>query len=205
MMENRWERVVLFVSHAFFSFFFFHDITRTFVVCCRGFVKCTVILLYHTDVCMQPSATRVQTFFVCLGVCWVICYRSHHRKSSDTAETLSWCICIYNLLAPLPLPPPHTPNFLRRWTISRSFFNPKIVFKKPPCSSYTTCAIRTGTPLTQVRFPGAARDFSPRVNFQCRLSFGVRTPPVCNRMQLHRCARSRSCKSTSEFGGLWKH
>ena len=25
---------------------------------------------------------------------------------------------------------------------------------------------RTGTPLTLVRFPGAARDFSPRVNFQ---------------------------------------
>ena len=36
---------------------------------------------------------------------------------------------------------------------------------------------RTGTPLTQVRFPGAARDFLPRVNFQCRLSYGVRTPP----------------------------
>ena len=36
---------------------------------------------------------------------------------------------------------------------------------------------RTGTPLMQVRFPGVARDFSPRVNFQCRLSFGVRTPP----------------------------
>ena len=35
---------------------------------------------------------------------------------------------------------------------------------------------RTGTPPTQVRFPGAARDFSPRVNFQCRLSDGVRTP-----------------------------
>ena len=35
---------------------------------------------------------------------------------------------------------------------------------------------RTGTPLTQVRFPSAARDFSPRVNFQCRLSRGVRTP-----------------------------
>ena len=31
-------------------------------------------------------------------------------------------------------------------------------------------------PLTQVRFPGAARDFSPRVNFQSRLSYGVRTP-----------------------------
>ena len=36
---------------------------------------------------------------------------------------------------------------------------------------------RTGTPLTQVRFPGAAMDFSPRVNFQCRLSYGVRTTP----------------------------
>ena len=35
---------------------------------------------------------------------------------------------------------------------------------------------RTGTPLSQVRFPGAAMDFSPRVNFQCRLSYGVRTP-----------------------------
>ena len=30
---------------------------------------------------------------------------------------------------------------------------------------------RTVTPLTQVRFPGAAKDFSPRVNFQCRLSY----------------------------------
>ena len=37
--------------------------------------------------------------------------------------------------------------------------------------------LRTGTPLRQVRFPGAARDFSPRVYFQCRLSHGVRTPP----------------------------
>ena len=35
---------------------------------------------------------------------------------------------------------------------------------------------RTVTPLRQVRFPGAARDFSPTVNSQCRLSFGVRTP-----------------------------
>ena len=42
---------------------------------------------------------------------------------------------------------------------------------------------RTGTPPTQVRFPGAARDFSPRVNSQCRLSHGVRKPPcaiACN-------------------------
>ena len=37
---------------------------------------------------------------------------------------------------------------------------------------------RTGTPLMQVGFPGAARDFSPRVNFQCRLSYGVCNPRV---------------------------
>ena len=36
---------------------------------------------------------------------------------------------------------------------------------------------RTGTPLMLVRFPRAAKDFSSRVNFQCRLSYGVRTPP----------------------------
>ena len=34
---------------------------------------------------------------------------------------------------------------------------------------------RTGTPLTKVRFPDAAREFSPRVSFQCRLSYGVST------------------------------
>ena len=33
----------------------------------------------------------------------------------------------------------------------------------------------TGMSPTQVRFPGAARDFSPRVNFQCSLSYGVCT------------------------------
>ena len=32
---------------------------------------------------------------------------------------------------------------------------------------------QSGTPPTRVRFPGAARDFSPRVNFLCRLSYGV--------------------------------
>ena len=36
---------------------------------------------------------------------------------------------------------------------------------------------RTGTLPTQVRFPSVAREFSTRVNFQCRLSYGVRTPP----------------------------
>ena len=36
---------------------------------------------------------------------------------------------------------------------------------------------RTGTPQRQVRFPVTARDLSPSVNFLCRLSYGVRTPP----------------------------
>ena len=36
---------------------------------------------------------------------------------------------------------------------------------------------RTGTLPTQVQYPSAARDISPRVNFQCRLSYCVRTPP----------------------------
>ena len=35
---------------------------------------------------------------------------------------------------------------------------------------------RTGTSPTQVRFPGAVRDLSSRVNFQCRLSYGVYIP-----------------------------
>ena len=35
---------------------------------------------------------------------------------------------------------------------------------------------RIGTPLTRVRFPGAAKNFSPRVDFLCRLSDGDRTP-----------------------------
>ena len=41
---------------------------------------------------------------------------------------------------------------------------------------------RTGTPLRQIRFPGAARDFSPKVKFQCRLSYVCPYTPVCNRM-----------------------
>ena len=47
---------------------------------------------------------------------------------------------------------------------------------------------RKGTPPTQVRFPGAARDFSPRVSLQCRLSRCPYTP-VRNRMHWHLCAR----------------
>ena len=36
---------------------------------------------------------------------------------------------------------------------------------------------QTSTLLMQVRFPGVARDFSPRVTFQCRLLDSVHTPP----------------------------
>ena len=35
---------------------------------------------------------------------------------------------------------------------------------------------QTGMPPTQVPFPGAAGDVSPRVSFQCRLSYSVCTP-----------------------------
>ena len=35
---------------------------------------------------------------------------------------------------------------------------------------------RTDTSLTQVRLPGEARDFSPKVNFQSRFCYSVRTP-----------------------------
>ena len=47
---------------------------------------------------------------------------------------------------------------------------------------------RTRTPPSQVRFPGAARNISPRVNFQCRLYNGVRTPPcatACVNIRAH--------------------
>ena len=47
---------------------------------------------------------------------------------------------------------------------------------------------RTGAPLTQVRFPVAAKDFSRRVNFQCRLSYGVRTRP-CAIACIYICAQ----------------
>ena len=45
-----------------------------------------------------------------------------------------------------------------------------------------------GTPPTQVRFLGAARDFSLRVNFQCRLSYVGPYTPVGNRIALNICA-----------------
>ena len=43
-------------------------------------------------------------------------------------------------------------------------------------SQHSVNVIHTIVLLTQVRFPSAARDFSPRVNFQRRLSHGVPAP-----------------------------
>ena len=42
--------------------------------------------------------------------------------------------------------------------------------------------------MLRVRFPSAARGFSPRVNFQCRLSYGVRTAS-CAIACINICAR----------------
>ena len=41
---------------------------------------------------------------------------------------------------------------------------------------------QTVTPLTQVRFPDAASDFSPIVTFHCRLSYVCPYTLVCKRM-----------------------
>ena len=45
---------------------------------------------------------------------------------------------------------------------------------------------RTGTLPTQVRFPGAAMDFSSRVNFECGLSYGVHKAP-CAISRIYTC------------------
>ena len=50
---------------------------------------------------------------------------------------------------------------------------------------------KPGAKLTRVRVPGAARDFSPRVNFQCRLSHGVRTAPC---VQSHESTSAHTLK-----------
>ena len=54
--------------------------------------------------------------------------------------------------------------------------------------------------MTRVRVPGAARDCSARVNFQYRLSYCVRTAPVCNRMHQHLCAHSPALIAIPLFG-----
>ena len=47
---------------------------------------------------------------------------------------------------------------------------------------------KPGAILRPVQVPGVTKDFSPRVNFQRRLSCRLRTAPVCNRLHQHLCA-----------------
>ena len=52
-----------------------------------------------------------------------------------------------------------------------------------------------GMPPTQVQFPGAGRDFSPRVNLKCRLSYGIHTP-LCAITCTYICP----CQSLVDYG-----
>ena len=64
---------------------------------------------------------------------------------------------------------------------------------------------RTGTSLTQVRFPGAARDFFSPSQFSVQILLRVSAHP---RVQSHAVKYMRTLKilwSVLEFGGLWKH
>ena len=51
---------------------------------------------------------------------------------------------------------------------------------------------KPGTILTRVQVPGAVRDFSPGVSFQCRLPYGVHAAPVCSSMHHHLGAHKKS-------------
>ena len=68
---------------------------------------------------------------------------------------------------------------------------------------------RTGTPLTQVRFPGAARFVCLFFLSQSQLSVQTLSRgSVHPRVQSHATTSVRTLKilwSMSEFGGLWKH
>ena len=66
--------------------------------------------------------------------------------------------------------------------------SPKFDYKKGIAQLVERPTEKSGAILTRVRVPGAARDFSPRVSFQCRLFYGVRTDSVCNRMHQQLCA-----------------
>ena len=73
---------------------------------------------------------------------------------------------------------------------------------------------KTGTILMWVQVPGAARDFCPKVNFQCRLSYIVHTasppppppttPPMCNHSHshLHTHEKSQTLAAIPLFGHM---
>ena len=63
-----------------------------------------------------------------------------------------------------------------------------------------------GGALTGVRVPGATRDFSPRVGFQCTLSYGVFLRSYSNDQyitfrpfRLSRCRTDNQSESTTKF------
>ena len=65
---------------------------------------------------------------------------------------------------------------------------------------------RPGAALTRVRFLGAARVcfcFSPRVNFQCRLSYGVYVASMCNCILQQCCVRTLKIPSTDSHAIVW--
>ena len=100
--------------------------------------------------------------------------RSHSRQARSLADTLAPAIvCL-------------TPYF-RQWTRLERKVSKLVAHVSLPClmpcgDVAQLVEHRPGTPLTQVRIPGAARDFSPRVNFQCRLSY------VCPYTHVYICA-----------------
>ena len=118
--------------------------------------------------------------FSCLGI-----FNVHGRKHRDTTPFVSSSDWL-------------DPQFLvhhrpRKQNVGEPSSNPgpSLCKKRSMWGGGVTQLVehRTGMLPTQVRFPGAATDFFPIVNFQGRLSHGVRTTPMCNRMHLHLCAR----------------
>ena len=66
-------------------------------------------------------------------------------------------------------------------------------------------AEKAGAILTRVRVPGAARDFSPRGSFQCRLSYGVRTAPPCAIACINFRASVKQIPNTDSYAIVWTH
>ena len=62
---------------------------------------------------------------------------------------------------------------------------------------------KPGTILTRVRVPGEARDFSAKVNIQCRLSYGVCTAGVQSRSS--RPVRTLKIPNTGIHTIVWTH
>ena len=63
---------------------------------------------------------------------------------------------------------------------------------------------KQGAMLTLVRVPGAAKDFSPSVSSQCRLSYGVRAAP-CVQSHVSASVRTLQIPSTGIHTIVWTH